>query len=342
MILLTSTSDIIEVITSGSAAIHAHASYVDLSSGVVTPNRTNTPVIASATTTTLVASPGGSTQRNVKMLSLYNADASASNTLTIEHYDGTTTITLKKFVLLAGYTMTWTGENGWQLTDNNGAIVTAPTPGRFLKSTLLTSGTTFTTGAQTNTIKARMVAGGGQGGGNAATLGTCGGGGGSGSYAEYVASVTPSTNYTYAIGAGGSTGGTGANGQAGGNTTLTVGATTVTCNGGSGGIEGTSISVPVLGGAGGTISTNGTLNIPGDPGEPCITTGTAGNNRSGAGAPSMLGAGAASILEATNSTGNSAASLGYGGGGGGSATSAGTARAGGAAAPGCIIIDEYS
>ena len=64
----------------------------------------------------------------------------------------------------------------------------------------------FTTGAGTNTIRIRGVAGGGQGGGSASTTGEHGSGGGAGSYAEWWGSVSPNTPYAYTCGAGGSTG----------------------------------------------------------------------------------------------------------------------------------------
>lgn len=340
-LLLTSTSDLVQVVTGGTQVVHVHASWLDNAAGTITPTRLNT-IISSATTTTVVGSPAASAQRNVKFLSIQNTDASASVAITVQHTDGTTAVQLFKATLPAGWTASYNDLEGWFCVDAAGGRVVNPLQGRLLKTSLLTSGTSFTTGPSTNSLRLRLQAAGGQGGGCSATIGCVGGGGGSGSYAEWVVAVTPNTTYTYAIGAGGSTGGTGANGQAGGNTTFTVGATTCTANGGGGGNNGGSISVPVLGGTGGALSTNGTLNLPGSPGEGCITTGTAANNRSGAGAIAVLGAGANAVLEATNTNGSSAAALGYGGGGSGAATSAATARSGGAGAPGCIVIDEFS
>lgn len=338
MILLTSPSDLIQIITGSTQTIQVHASYVDLSGSTVTPGRTNTS-IASATTTTVVGSPAASTQRTVKFLSIQNTGT--AETVTVQHTDGTTPIQLQKLSLGAGFTLVYNEGSGWQLYDASGNLQQSVGPGRFLKTTVITSPatTTFTTSTSTNTIRVRMQAGGGQGGGAPAVAGECGSGGGSGSYAEWTVAAAPSTTYTIAVGAGGSTGGTGAGGQTGGNTTFTVGATTVTCNGGVGGAAGTSISVPVLGGAGGAVSTNGTLNVAGVAGEPNITIGTAADNRSGAGGNSELGSGGAPLLEASGATGN--AGTGYGAGGGGASTT-GTARAGGAGSGGCIIVDEYS
>src|SRR5216683_1091785 len=89
MLLLTSTSDLIQVITGSSGTINVHASWMDNLSGTITPGRTNTATISGAATTTVVGSPASSTQRNVKQLSVHNSHASTSNLITIQHTDGT-------------------------------------------------------------------------------------------------------------------------------------------------------------------------------------------------------------------------------------------------------------
>jgi hypothetical protein len=338
--ILASTSALISV-TTGSAVstISIQASWVDLNGSTITPGDLNTQM-ATATTTTVIASPAASTQRRVKFLSIYNSSASSCK-ITVNHNDGTTLIPVFEITLQSGYTIQYNNEgNGFVVYDASGNIQQAvTTTGRFLKRTYILSGTTsFTTQAATTQIIARMIAAGGQGGGGAATTGECGSGGGSGSYAEWNVAVSGNTAYTCAVGAGGSTGGTGAAGQTGGNTTLTIGGTTVTCNGGTGGAVGTSISVPVLGGAGGAISTNGSLNAKGKSGDPSVCTGTAADNAAGAGADSPLGSGGGALLNA-GSTGNTGG--GYGAGGGGGGANAG-ASAGGAGAPGLIAVDEYS
>lgn len=66
MLLLTSTSDKIQVVTSASGDIDVHATWLDSASGTVTPGRTNTVAIATATTTDVVAAPAASTYRNVQ------------------------------------------------------------------------------------------------------------------------------------------------------------------------------------------------------------------------------------------------------------------------------------
>ena len=121
MLILASTSDIVRVVTAQAAQIEVHASYVDWNGSAVTPGRTNTPHITTATTTTVVAAPGASVQRNVKHLNITNDHASASCVVTVEHFDGTTAIELMGFTLLPGENMIFSEEGRWTHRDVNGA-----------------------------------------------------------------------------------------------------------------------------------------------------------------------------------------------------------------------------
>lgn len=342
MILLTSTSDLIQAVTSSTANIDVHASWVDNASGAITPGRTNT-AISSAATTTIVGSPGASAQRAVKVLSLRNRHATTSCDVTVKHTDGTTAPELIKCTLLAGEELHYTPAEGFRVYDTAGGMKVAGRTGRFLKTTVLTSGTSFTTGPDTNTISIRMQAGGGQGGGctvGSASISGGAGGGAAGGYAEKKFAVSPNTAYTYAIGAGGTTSVAGANtGQAGGNTTFAVGATTVTANGGPGGIGCTSAATVVtLGGAPPAVSTNGDVNASAAPGEPGFVS-AVGVAVSGCGGTSPFGGGGNSLK--TQGTGNAAIGFGAGGGGGCTISTTG-AVAGGAGTNGIIIVDEYA
>ena len=121
MLILASTSDIVRVVTAQAAQIEVHASYVDWNGSAVTPGRTNTPHITTATTTTVVAAPGASVQRNVKHVNITNDHASASCVVTVEHFDGTTAIELMSFTLLPGENMIFSEEGRWTHRDANGA-----------------------------------------------------------------------------------------------------------------------------------------------------------------------------------------------------------------------------
>ena len=120
MIILSSTSDVIRIVTSHSALVEVHASYVDLNGTTVTPGRTNT-IINTAATTTVVAAPGASTVRNLKHLNVTNDHASQSCIVTVEHSDGTTIIELMSFTLLPGENMIFNEEGRWAHRDAQGA-----------------------------------------------------------------------------------------------------------------------------------------------------------------------------------------------------------------------------
>lgn len=120
MILLTSTSDLLQVITGSAGNIDVHASWMDNASGTITPGRTNS-AIDTAATTDIVASPASSTQRNVKTLNIRNAHASNSNTVTVQHTDGTTVVELFKVALSTGEAITYVDGVGWGIYDADGS-----------------------------------------------------------------------------------------------------------------------------------------------------------------------------------------------------------------------------
>lgn len=343
MLLLTGTSDLVAVITTGgTVALNAHASWVDITGSTVTPGRANYQIV-SATTTSLAPAPASGTQRNVKHLSLANINASASIGVEMVHTDGVTGVRLVKMSLPAGYSLTWNDADGWCVIDAGGGRVVTPLSGRFLGTTVLTSASgNFTTGPTTNTIVIRGVGGGAGGGGctSVASAASAGGGGGAGGYIEKTVTVTPNTAYAYVCGALGA-GVSGAAGNNGADSTFIVGATTYTAKGGTGAPVATAVNglTSYPGGAGGTVSTNGDLNSAGQPGHAGHTLIQATPmGCSGAGGSSPFGTGGVGIA----AVGNGVAALGRGAGGGGAFTGASAARTGGDGTAGCWIVDEYS
>lgn len=342
MLLLTSTSDKIQVITGSSGAISVHTSWVDNASGTITPGRTNTASITGTTTTDVVAAPASSTQRNVKFISVFNTHASVSNLITIQHTDGTNVEILWKATLLAGESVEFDANGDFVYYDVNGQVKTSAINGLFISASVKTSGTSFTTSARTNTLKLFLVGGGG-GGGNAtgnATQSAVASGGASGGYLEKTVSVTPNTTYTYAIGAGS------AAGVAGGDTTFTVGGTTYTAKGGPAGLTVTqtnTTSTMFPGGAAPATSTNGDINGAGMQGGVAIrapgTASTVANSFwSGCGGSSVLGGGA----NGSGTAGNGANANGYGSGGAGGLSNTASANNGGTGSTGVILIEEYT
>jgi hypothetical protein len=341
-ILLTATTDKLQVITTGAQALAVHASWIDYASGASTPGRTNTAIV-SATTSDVVASPAASTYRNVKLLTIRNKDASASDTVTVQHTDGTTIAELWKVTLKAGYTLCFAEGQGFFLLDASGGRVQTPLTGRFLGTSVLTSASAnFTTGPETNTIKVRGCAGGGGGAGctSVAAAASAGGGGGAGGVEEKVFAVTPNTAYAYTCGAGG-VGQSALAGTNGTDSTFVVGATTVTAKGGTGAVVATALTTlsSYKGGAGGVAGTNGDLNSAGSPGENGhITVVATPVGAAGGGGSGPFGAGGDPI----SAVGNGNNGKGFGAGGGGAMTGASVARTGGSATAGCWIVDEYS
>ncbi len=211
-------------------------------------------------------------------------------------------------------------------------------------SSFLTSGTTYTTPSNitANTLfKFTLVGGGGGGGGTGTTSGTGGAGGGAGgSGIIYLSSLAASTGYTIAIGAAGSAGtNTPSNGGAGGNTTLTVGATTYTASGGgggqlfaTGGAAGSSLP-----GTGGT-TTNLTVAVTGQDGGWGHSTQAAASSGNG-GSPGFLGQGGAPVQNGTGGAStNGKSATGFGGAGSGG-YGTGTATSGGAGTQGAILVE---
>ena len=115
MINLASTSDAISVVTSAAGAVQVHASFVDLNGTTATPGRINTPSIATATTTAIVPAPAASTVRGVNNLSIVNASATITNTVTVNHTDGTNNLQLITMVLAPYQALRYIDGSGWSV-----------------------------------------------------------------------------------------------------------------------------------------------------------------------------------------------------------------------------------
>lgn len=122
MLNLALTTDKISVITSSTADIEAHASFIDYvqSPESATPGKQNVK-ITTATTTDVVASPAASTFRNVKFLSLRNKHASAANDVTVQFNANSTLYELIKCTLLAGEELVCR-EGVWFHFDNSAGV----------------------------------------------------------------------------------------------------------------------------------------------------------------------------------------------------------------------------
>ncbi len=120
MLLLTSTTDKVQVVTGSAVNVDVHASWIDYaSSGTVTPGRLNTK-ISTATTADVVTSPAASTYRNVKAVHIANIHATSSVLVTFQHTDGTNVIQLESLTLQAGERMSYREGIGMRVIDVNG------------------------------------------------------------------------------------------------------------------------------------------------------------------------------------------------------------------------------
>lgn len=116
--ILDTTSTVLRVVTTSTAALHVVASIADILSGAVTPVGPSTTIVT-ATTTTIVAAPAASTKRLVKTLSMINRGTVAQG-VTLERFDGTTATVAKAFTLGPSESAEYSNELGWLIFDAGG------------------------------------------------------------------------------------------------------------------------------------------------------------------------------------------------------------------------------
>jgi hypothetical protein len=127
MIILTTTSDKIQVVLGGSVTtnqLKCFASYTDTTTTSVTPGR-NALVTNNTTDVDLVPSPASSTQRLVSYLSVYNSDT-VSSTITINLYTTSTTYKLITITLSSGERIEYQQGEGFKVFASNGSFKTTP------------------------------------------------------------------------------------------------------------------------------------------------------------------------------------------------------------------------
>lgn len=153
MLLLTSTTDILTMITGSAGSIVYKVDYVDYNGTTIAPARTpNAAAVATATTTTICTSPAASTQRNVTRIIINNTHASVANLVTINHSDGTTVMALHDSTLAAGESMCMDEEGEWHYYDSNGTpkVTQNSISGPVTATTLTASGAVTLSPASAN------------------------------------------------------------------------------------------------------------------------------------------------------------------------------------------------
>ena len=320
MIYLASTSDKLQVVTSSANAVHVHATFMDLSGTTVTPGLTDTS-IAAATTTDVVASPGASTTRKIKFLSVFNDHATAAQDIVIRHTDGTTVADLWAGSVAAQTGVTFDEKCGWR--------VASPFPSADIQTFDFPGGTwTKPAGPRTGLTLIRLWGGGGGGGGGASLAtavvakGGSGGGGGVCASQLFLTDDLPD-KLAVVIGVGGGsglrgqTGQAGGNGNAGGNSFVRAATYTLLfAYGGAGGTGGQISATTTTGGAGAGFhgAANGAVNGPAASGQPNSGSSTSAFGPAWEGGSGGGGSSNSATVPLVTAGGNAR----FGGGGGGS------------------------
>lgn len=128
MIILTST-DSLEVLLAGAvttnqAVLFAAFVDVDATTFAATAGDNSSGLTNGTTAVTWLAAPASGSFRQVKFLSLYNADT-ASITATVQFNDGTNTRILLKVTLAAGERLHYALDGGFGMASSSGAAVTS-------------------------------------------------------------------------------------------------------------------------------------------------------------------------------------------------------------------------
>lgn len=150
MLLLTSTSDIVRVVTGAASTITVHVSWVDNASGTITPGRANYS-ITTAATTTIVPSPGAGVQRNVRTIFITNNNATVASVVEVQQFDGTTSAELMGVTVYPGENLILDETGVWHHHNAQGGEFTAQATPPILFNN---SSSTVSAGFATDTLLA--------------------------------------------------------------------------------------------------------------------------------------------------------------------------------------------
>lgn len=118
MLILASTSESLEIITSAAGSVDYVAGYADhTTSGATAGSAAGN--ISTATTTTAIAAPASSTQRQIREVTLRNA-GTAANHVTVQLKPSGTALTIVKAALQPGETLAYSAGQGWYSLDSAG------------------------------------------------------------------------------------------------------------------------------------------------------------------------------------------------------------------------------
>lgn len=120
MIVLGDTTETLELLTSAATSLDYYVAFTDITSTTFVPDQ-NSGNIASATTTTILAAPAASTQRQVKFMTFRNRATNASITITLKHdTSGTERYVSSDVVLAAGEVLEYNDGSGFIVRNKAG------------------------------------------------------------------------------------------------------------------------------------------------------------------------------------------------------------------------------
>lgn len=125
-ITLNTVNKSLELITSSAATTHVSVSYVDTDNTTLNPKESNS-LINTAGTTTILAAPASGFHHGVKNISIFNAHATLSVTVTVQLNANSTLIELVQATLSPNESLQWSDAGGWYSMDIAGRVKTAPT-----------------------------------------------------------------------------------------------------------------------------------------------------------------------------------------------------------------------
>ena len=244
--------------------------------------------------------------------------------------------TLGQLYVFNGVTYKFSAQNVWEVVGSVSAILSVN-----VQVFSVAGAFTYTPIAGMKYCVIECVGGGGGGGGTSPGISALvmgGGGGGSGGYSKKtVLAATIGASKTGTVGAGGAAGT--AAGGAGGNGGVSALTGICSANGGFGGLS------PLVGGSAGNganlNSTIGDIMAGGTPGQNGGSNTTAYSLSAGPGGSSVFGGGGNAPPWGANSAVGGPGQAYGGGGAGGFCYDANVQRAGGAGAPGVVIVTEY-
>lgn len=123
-VMLTATTETLELSTSVAGSVDYYVAFADHTSSTLTPG-SGQGNISTATTTTILAAPAASTQRQLKWLSVRNRSTTASNVVTVKKDVSATEYHLTPAISLAvGEQLYMDGEGRIQVLDASGRLRT--------------------------------------------------------------------------------------------------------------------------------------------------------------------------------------------------------------------------